>query len=302
MKHKTSIYALVIASLLSGCGQDVGTASENKTEVSSVEKRTAIERSQSLNKTRDPYSLAGQDKPPKIVGGEDAKMGQLPWQVSLNSASVADKELASFCGGSILNNRYILTAAHCVVSNNQVLNPSDLNISYGNVDLSKMISVDVESIIPHQSYNAVTMDNDIALLKLKTDVVMSNNTKPVTLPKSKKEISDGTALTVSGYGRLSQGGATTTRLQFVDVPYILRSDCNSPAVYDGEILGSMICAGILAGGKDSCQGDSGGPIVTKDTNTLVGIVSWGIGCAQPNSPGVYTNVAAFEKWIQNNSK
>jgi len=251
------------------------------------------------NKVRDPFASAGEKHTSRIVGGSNASNGQFPWQVSLNSSEVNNPEFASFCGGSIYDKRHIITAAHCVFSGGRKLNSSRINISYGATNLSEMQKVTVEEVITHDDYNELTMDNDIAILKLSNDIVFSELTKPVSLPDDNAgEISDGNMLTVSGFGKTTQGGATSTVLKYVGVPYILRTDCNSPAVYNGEITQNMICAGYLAGGRDSCQGDSGGPLVGRNDNVLRGVVSWGYGCAQPNNPGVYTNVKIYVSWIK----
>merc|ERR1711981_1467107 len=105
----------------------------------------------------------------------------------------------------------------------------------------------------------------------------------------------------SGWGTLSSGGSATNNLQYVRVPAITNSQCN--AAYGGSITDTMLCAGYPnVGGKDACQGDSGGPFVCNDNGNAViaGVVSWGIGCAHPNYPGVYARVTSVLSWIQSN--
>ncbi|XP_029014206.1 serine protease 33-like [Betta splendens] len=233
----------------------------------------------------------------KIVGGEDATPGSWPWQASLQ------QDGAFFCGGSLINNQYVLTAAHCFPGTST----SGLVVYLGrqyqqNVNPNE-VSATVSQIIKHPSYNTITMDNDIALLELSSTITFTDYINPVCLPTSGSSFDAGTNCWVSGWGNIRNNvplpGSQT--LQEVSIPVVSNSDCSSN--YSGRytITDNMVCAGLPQGGKDSCQGDSGGPLVTKNTNANVwvqiGVVSFGDGCAQPNSPGVYARVSQYQDWI-----
>jgi secreted trypsin-like serine protease len=109
----------------------------------------------------------------------------------------------------------------------------------------------------------------------------------------------GPNVRVSGWGAISEGGPGSNQLLFVDVPVVSNTDCNKPESYDGLVSDQMFCAGARDGGLDSCQGDSGGPVVSNvsGTNELVGVVSWGFGCARELKYGVYTRVTSVSQWI-----
>ncbi|XP_010080959.1 PREDICTED: transmembrane protease serine 5-like, partial [Pterocles gutturalis] len=160
--------------------------------------------------------------------------------------------------------------------------------------------VPVKKIIYHPLYNDNSLDYDIALMKLQVPLNFSDAIRAVCLPPSQQDLFPGTQCWVSGWGytRPDQAQVTET-LKEALVPLIGTKKCNSSCMYAGELTARMLCAGYLHGKVDACQGDSGGPLVCQDQFTwrLVGIVSWGQGCAEPNHPGVYTNVAQLLPWI-----
>jgi len=128
---------------------------------------------------------------------------------------------------------------------------------------------------------------------------------PACLPASNENTYDGENATVAGWGATEQGGDVSPNLQKVEVPVIPNKQCNWRTLYLGKITENMLCAGdTKSGGKDSCQGDSGGPLIVERNNRylLVGIVSYGYGCAQPLAPGVYTRVGRYPEWIQENTQ
>ncbi|XP_074051214.1 anionic trypsin-like [Macrotis lagotis] len=137
------------------------------------------------------------------------------------------------------------------------------------------------------------MENDIMLIKLKTPAILNENIAPISLPRSCP--STGTRCLVSGWGNtMSYGVDYPDLLQCLSVPILSDNECQ--ASYPRAVTENMICAGFLKGGKDSCQGDSGGPLVC--SGELQGIVSWGLGCALKNKPGVYTKVCNYVNWIE----
>jgi trypsin len=146
----------------------------------------------------------------------------------------------------------------------------------------------------HPSYRSSGQDYDVAIWKLSTSVPTSSTIGYVALPASGSDPAAGSTATVAGWGTTSSGGSTSpTNLLKVNVPVVSRATCRA-AYGTSAITDRMFCAG--EGGRDSCQGDSGGPIVNS-ARTLIGVVSWGNGCADPDYPGVYTRVSALLSFI-----
>uniref|UniRef100_A0A3B4T757 Peptidase S1 domain-containing protein n=1 Tax=Seriola dumerili TaxID=41447 RepID=A0A3B4T757_SERDU len=164
------------------------------------------------------------------------------------------------------------------------------------------VSRTVSEIIRNPNYDSRTNDNDIALLRLSSPVDFTNYIRPVCLAADGSVFRAGTTCWVTGWGTVQSNVPLPSpqRLQEVDVPVVSNSQCNeSYASSNIGITSNMICAGLPEGGKDSCQGDSGGPMVSKDGSRWVqaGVVSFGIGCAEPSFPGVYARVSEYQTWI-----
>lgn len=155
--------------------------------------------------------------------------------------------------------------------------------------------VGVSSVTVHPSYSSSAQDFDVAIWKLSTSVPTSGTVGYVSLPASGSDPAAGSTVTTAGWGTLSSGGSSPTVLYKVSVPIVSRTSCRA-SYGTSAITNNMICAGLTAGGKDSCQGDSGGPLVDS-SKTLVGLVSWGQGCAQANYPGVYSRVGSLLTFI-----
>ena len=229
----------------------------------------------------------------RIIGGRPARIRDNPWQVALLAARVPVNAQAQFCGGSIVAPRWVVTAAHCVDGGTQ---PSQVAILVGTQTLqSGGRRVDATTIIVNENWTRQTHDFDIALVEVGADLggtAIAGDTTgsehPAAMP-----------IRITGWGRTSMSASAGTRiLQGVSVPYVTRDVCNGPASYDGAITDQMICAGLQEGGLDACQGDSGGP-ATADVGgrrVLVGIVSWGQGCALRDKYGIFTRVASFASW------
>jgi trypsin len=233
----------------------------------------------------------------KIVGGVQATQGEFPFIVSLQQ-----KGFGHFCGGSLISQKWVLTAAHCI--GRGVTGGID-EIWIGSHDHSQSTSVEkmkVVRVIKHPKNSSATFDYDVALVEL----AQNSSFKPVALNETEIVIG-GTPVDVimaitAGWGAEHQADQVLPDiLRKVDVPLVSKTVCNQTASYAGRVTDQMICAGYAAGGKDSCQGDSGGPLVLNDASgnpILVGVVSWGQGCALKNKYGVYAKVNSVVEWVK----
>ncbi|XP_078511791.1 trypsin-like [Lissotriton helveticus] len=222
------------------------------------------------------------DDDDKIVGGYTCGKNALPYQVSLNVGY-------HFCGGSLINSQWVVSAAHCYQSR--------INVRLGEHNIASNEGteqfIDSTKVIRHPNYSSRNLDNDIMLIKLSRAATLNSYVKAVALPSGCP--ASGTQCLISGWGNMSGSGSNyPNTLQCLNAPILTTSQCTSS--YPGQITNNMFCAGYIEGGKDSCQGDSGGPVVCN--GQLQGVVSWGIGCAQRNYPGVYTKVCNYVNWIQ----
>lgn len=239
----------------------------------------------------------------RIVGGEVSREGEWPWQVSLHIRGTGH-----VCGASVLNRRWLLTAAHCVQDNgDKKYSQADqwealLGLHVQSQTNEWTVRRNVKRIISHGNYNTVTFDNDIALMELDGDVALNQNIYPICLPSASYQVPAGQEAWISGWGVTSEGGVRATILQKAMVRVINSTVCKS--LMTDEVTDNMICAGVLKGGTDACQGDSGGPLSVTGAGgrvVLAGVVSWGEGCGLRNKPGIYTRVSKYRLWIKENS-
>ena len=259
------IFLILVTSVIAGCGPKVETTSN-------------------LN----------QIKKAAIVGG-----------VEVDSATTDTSFIVSIggaCAGSIIDAKWILTAAHC-----QPVFRSKITGGSINLKDAKRIQLKVVRSYVHPKYSSSQSSNDFALLELAKPIdFAATKLGKIEIAGADLESSggleDGTMTTVYGWGVTSEDGTQPSVMREVDVPLVSRERANAPDAYDNQIDETMIAAGYDEGGKDSCQGDSGGPLVirekTSGVQTLVGVVSFGEGCARELKYGIYSNVSYGNAWIK----
>lgn len=204
------------------------------------------------------------------------------------------------CGGSIITQTKILTAAHCVRGTVKRFTSIRAGSTYHAVG---GVTINVVRTFEHEQFHIPYRYNyDIALLFLAEPLVYGIGIQPIALPNQGVIIGSGMNSLISGWGLANIQGILIypSNLQSVIVPIVDQDVCKESygsLQVPAAITDVMICAGLLEGGKDACLGDSGGPLVID--NVLHGVVSWGAGCAQPGLPGVYARTGLFRDWIDN---
>ncbi|XP_044868714.1 serine protease 27-like [Mauremys mutica] len=260
-----------------------------------------------------------QDQPvfSRIIGGQDAKKGNWTWQVSVQKYD-NKREYRHICGGSLISAQWVVSAAHCF---NRSVSPAQYRVVLGAHQLlplsPKPVLAEVQQIIPHPRYNDVSNVADIALVRLKEPVNSTQFIRPISLPGATRQFRVGKKCWVTGWGRVevSEPLQPPKTLQQLEVPILSTAACNDRynTLIPRSPLGpepvktSMICAGYMDSTKGFCNGDSGGPLACEQGGTwyLAGVVSWfmtknvsGIVCSEPTFPGVFTQVTAYDSWIQ----
>lgn len=245
-------------------------------------------------------AMAATEASSRIINGTQSDSSSWPFMTAL-SFNNPEAYLGQFCGGSFIGTKYILTAAHCV----DTLEPEDFYVVIGQSDLQAQTvnehSYKVQAVYVHADYAQTNSnDNDIAIIELAESV----NEKAISTADKylRSNIQTGELLTVMGWGDQDAGAGTSysNHLYQVDVPLVDQNVCTSLGGDYEDIGDDAFCAGYSQGGRDSCQGDSGGPIVVQigENFEQLGVVSWGVGCAQKNAYGVYANVSHFADWIE----
>ncbi|XP_021329145.1 duodenase-1 [Danio rerio] len=221
-----------------------------------------------------------------IQDGTEAKPHSRPYMVSLQFYKL------HMCGGSLITEEFVLTAAHCWEEDDV------LTVVTGAHDLRKKAINNVykvKSYIPHPDFNSKTLENDIMLLQLKTKVRLSNNVGLISLPKDGEDVKADTLCSVAGWGDLWSKGPETDRLREAETVIVNNAECERRWESD-YVASKMIC---VYGHGGTCSGDSGGPLVCGDT--VVGITSFGEPylCNSRLFPDVHTRISAYLPWIHN---
>ncbi|GAA3578044.1 serine protease [Amycolatopsis ultiminotia] len=234
----------------------------------------------------DPGSPAAQ---PRIVGGGEASLSDHPYAVYLT-----DQSGSQFCGAVIVSSSAVATAAHCA----KAVSQSDVRVVAGRQDKrgSDGVVLPVSRVWTAPGFSDPTKGDDVAVLTVRGR--LPYRAAKLAGSGDRSLYAEGEQATVLGWGRLAEGGDRSDVLRSAQVPLVSDATCQS--AYDSYDPSSMVCAGYPQGGTDACQGDSGGPLMAGDT--LIGIVSFGDGCAKAGKPGVYTRVAAFSDDIEAQSQ
>lgn len=240
----------------------------------------------------DPAPEQGSDKFGRVVGGWESRENEFPYQLSLRRFG------SHTCGAVIVNTNYAISAAHCTSSGSA----NGLAVVAGahrrSSPLASEQTSSVLSVTNHPSYaNPLRYSNDITILRLASPLTFNANVAPACSPRTVTY--DSNTVSISGWGSTFSGGFVTDELRYTNVQVQSNSQCSQS--YPGSIDASMICA--AASGRDTCQGDSGGPMAYNNNGRfeVVGLTSWGRGCALPGYAGVYARVSAQLQWISDNT-
>ncbi|XP_060261833.1 polyserase-2 isoform X8 [Ovis aries] len=242
----------------------------------------------------------------RIVGGSDSQPGTWPWQVSLHHGG------GHICGGSLIAPSWVLSAAHCFVTNGTLEPAAEWSVVLGvhsqdgPLDGAQVRAV--AAILVPDNYSSVERGTDVALLRLASPARLGPSVRPVCLPRASHRFAHGTACWATGWGDVQEEEPLPLPwvLQEVELRLLGEAACQclysrpGPFNLTFQLLPGMLCAGYPEGRRDTCQGDSGGPLVCKEGGRWfqAGITSFGFGCGRRNRPGVFTAVAPYEAWIR----
>ncbi|KAJ8736114.1 hypothetical protein PYW08_006770 [Mythimna loreyi] len=237
--------------------------------------------------------------PQRIVGGSVTTIDRYPAMAALlfSWSGAAGSVFTQMCGGTILNNRAVLTAAHCVSGESTNRWRIRVGSSWPN---SGGVVHYVNQIISHPQFSMNTKDHDVAVLRAVGTFSFNNNVRAASIAGSNYHLADNQALWAAGYGTTSYGGPPSTQLRHVELRVINQATCRNNYATQGIVISdNMLCSGWPNGGRDMCTYDSGGPVF--HNGVVVGVCSFGQGCAQAQFPGVNARVSRFTSWITSNA-
>uniref|UniRef100_A0A1Y1MQ98 CLIP domain-containing serine protease n=1 Tax=Photinus pyralis TaxID=7054 RepID=A0A1Y1MQ98_PHOPY len=257
----------------------------------------------------------------RVYGGHLTDKDELPWMTLLRYKNTDTSDAGFKCGGTLISNRYVLTAAHCVIVNIyegyqvdsvrlgewRISTEQDCENLANPECADPVVDVKIEETIPHKDYNRRTGKSDIALIRLARSVPFTEYIRPICIPHPNlPEPRDNTELLVAGWGATENSSSSDYKLK-AKVPIVSREACSMKIRQRGPITDVQICAGG-SDGKDTCQGDSGGPLLGQFPEVIndrqqfyqEGVVAWGVGCGVQGFPAVYTRVAKYATWITDN--
>ncbi|NP_001296049.1 trypsin, alkaline C-like precursor [Plutella xylostella] len=235
--------------------------------------------------------------PQRIVGGSTTNVSNYPYIASLLYSRNSNTYWQS-CGGTVINYRTILTAAHCTFGDSAGQWRIRVGSTYANSGGTVLAT---NRILNHPNYNTRTNDNDVALLRSQSNINLGGIVQAGVIAGSNYYLPDNAQVWAAGWGTTSFLGQSSEQLRHVQIWTVNQSTCrNRYAQLGYSVTDNMLCSGWLdVGGRDQCQGDSGGPLV--HNNVIVGVCSWGHECARAQYPGVNARVSRYTSWIQNNA-
>ncbi|XP_042856592.1 serine proteinase stubble-like [Penaeus japonicus] len=237
----------------------------------------------------------------RIMGGEKTEVNEYPWLVGVSRKGKSDRP---FCGGSLYNDEWVITAAHCFDKISSRSAEVLFNMWDWRYGPTAIYSRGIDHYVIHPEYNEMTYNNDIALIHLDKPISLTDyaGIKPVCLPSPVADFT-GRNATVTGWGKLSYTGAQPEIAREITFPIRTRQECEE--AFGRHVTEHMICAGVASGGRDACKGDSGGPLTVQEADgrhVLAGVVSWGDGCGKPGVFGVYAEVQDYLGFIEGVAK
>ncbi|XP_030239473.1 uncharacterized protein LOC108651696 isoform X6 [Drosophila navojoa] len=236
----------------------------------------------------------------RVVQGNVARRGRHPWQATIRTRGRGGIS-SHWCGAVVISKRHLLTAAHCVYGHPKGAYFVRVGDHYANIAEHSEVDSFIETWYTHEQFRQPThMNNDIALVVLKTPLKFNDYVQPICLPERGAPLLENRTCTISGWGSIKSGVSTPSQeLRAAQLPILPDTTCKQMNVYGDAMTEGMFCAGSMDASVDACEGDSGGPLVCSDEDgeTLYGIISWGQHCGYQNRPGVYVRVCHYVDWI-----